>query len=134
MAVNGANVVEAKVFKQRGGHHHAFGMGLEPLGQLQQWRRHAEHVLADVSGRCIKAPAHQLRQIAVERTDRRADAHVVVVQHHQQLAVIMHAGVIQRLKGHAGAHGTVANDGYRVAVFALLPGSQCHAKCGRNRG
>ena len=49
MPVNGANVVEAEVFKQRGGHHHAFGMGLEPLGQLKQGRRNTEYMLANAA-------------------------------------------------------------------------------------
>jgi hypothetical protein len=97
----GPDVVEAEFLEQRGRHHHALGMFLQPLGQLEQRRRALEHGLAHVLGRRVELAAHQLGQIAVERAHRRADAHVVVVQDHQQVAV-GHAGVVQGLEGHAG--------------------------------
>jgi phosphoribosylformylglycinamidine (FGAM) synthase-like enzyme len=106
--------------EQRGRHHHALGLLLEALGQFEQRRHALEHRLADVLGRRVELPAHQLRQVAVERAHRRADAHVVVVQDDQQVAV-GHAGVVERLEGHAGGHGAVADDGHRVAVLALDP-------------
>ena len=134
MAVNRADVVKTEVFKQRGGHDHALGMGFQALGQFQQGWCHAEHLLSNASGRCIKAPAHQLCQVAVECAHRRADAHVVVVEHHQQPAIVMHTCIVHGFERHASTHGTVANDGHGMAVFTLLFGGQCHAKRGRNRG
>ena len=133
VAVNGADVVEAEVFKQGGRHHHALGMRLQALGQLKQRRRSFEHLLADVFSSSIKLTAHELRQVAVQRTHRRADAHVVVVQDDQQIA-IANAGIVQRLESHAGAHGAVADDGHRVAVLALLLGGHGHAQSGGNGG
>ena len=131
--VDGADVVEAKIFKQGGRHHHAFGVRLQALGQLKQRRRIFEHLLAHAFGRRIKLPTHELGQVTVERAHGRADAHVVVVEHHQQAAV-GHAGVVQGLKSHARAHGTVANDGHRVALLALLLGRQRHAQGRRDGG
>ena len=101
MPVDRADVVEAELLKQCSGNQHAFGLLFDALGQLKQGRRAFEQSLADVLGLGVKLPAHQLSEIPVERTDRRADAHVVVVQDDQQLA-LLHACVVQRLKGHTG--------------------------------
>ena len=133
MAVNRADVVEAKCLKQRGRHHHAFGMFFNALGQFKQGRRDLQHLLAHVLGGGIKLPAHELRQITVERAHGRADAHVVVVQDHQQLAVF-HTTVVQRLKRHARRHGPVTNDGHGVAVLALEACGNRHAQGGGDRG
>jgi hypothetical protein len=39
VAVNGADVVEAELLEQGGGHHHALGVFFQPLGQFEQrWR------------------------------------------------------------------------------------------------
>jgi hypothetical protein len=56
VAVDRADVVEAELLEQRGRHHHALGMFLEALGQLEQRRRHVQHVLADVLGGGVEAP------------------------------------------------------------------------------
>ena len=127
VAVDRADVVEAEFLEQRGRHHHALGLLLEALGQLEQRRRDLEHLLADVLGRGIELAAHQLRQVTVQRAHRRADRHVVVVQHHQQVAV-GNAGVVQGLEGHARAHRAVADDGHRLAVLTLVLGGHGHAQ------
>ena len=132
--VNGPDVVEAKLLEQRRRHHHALGTLLDALGQLEQRRHRAEYGLANVLGSGVEIAAHQLRQIAVERADRRADRHVVVVEHHQQARIALDAGVVERLERHAGRHGAVADDGHRLAVFALLPRRHRHAKGGGNAG
>ena len=106
--VDGPDVVKAKLFKQRGGHHHALGLLLKAFGQFQQRRCPFEHSFTHTPRCRIEAPTHELRQVAVERTDRRTDAHVVVVQDNQQLAV-SHACVVERLKRHAGRQRTVTN-------------------------
>ena len=132
--VDGADVVEAELLEQGGRHHHALGLLLQPLGQLEQRRHRAQHGLADVLGRGVEVAAHQLRQIAVERAHRRADGHVVVVEHHQQARVALDAGVVERLEGHARRHGAVADDGHGLAVLALLPRRQRHAQRRRDAG
>ena len=87
VAVNRADVVETKFFKQGGWHHHAFGLLLEASRQVKQRRRIFQNLLAHLFGSRIKTPAHELRQIAVERTDGGADGHVVVVQDNQQICI-----------------------------------------------
>ena len=133
MPVDRTNVVEAKLFEQRGRHHHALGLLFQALGQFQQRGCILEHALAHVLGRRVELAAHELRQVAVERAHGRADAHVVVVQDDQQVAV-GHARVVQRFESHAGRHGAIANDGHRAPVFTLVPGGQRHAQRGRNTG
>ena len=133
VAVDRADVVEAELLEQRGRHHQALGLLLEALGELEQMRSLGQHLLADLLGRRIEAPAHQLGQVTVQRPHRRADRHVIVVQDHQQLAV-EHAGVVERLEGHAGGHRAVADDGDRLPVLALLAGRHRHAERGRDAG
>ena len=134
VAVDGADVVEAELLEQRGRHHHALGMLLEAFGQLEQGRRGLEHTLAHVFGGGVELAAHQPGQVAVQRTHGRADGHVVVVEHHQQPGVMLHARVIQRLEGHTGAHGAVADDGHGIPVFTLLLRCQGHAQRSRDGG
>ena len=131
--VNRADVVEAELFKQRRRHHHALGVFFQPLGEFEQRWRPLEHGLAHVLGGGVELAAHELRQITVQRPHGRADAHIVVIQDDQQIAV-GHAGVVQRLKRHAGGHGTVADDGNAAPVFAAQTRRQRHAQGGRNRG
>ena len=131
--VDGADVVEAEFLEQRGRHHHALGLLLQPLGQLQQRGRVLEHALAHVARLGVELPAHQLGQVAVQRPHGRADAHVVVVQDDEQVGV-GHAGVVQRLEGHARRHGAVADDGHRVAFLTALARGQRHAQRGRDAG
>ena len=61
VAVDGAYVIKPKLFKQGGGHHHAFGVLLNALGQLEQSGRAFEHAFTYAFSFCIKLPAHQLR-------------------------------------------------------------------------
>ena len=131
--VDRSDVVEAKFLEQRGWHHHAFGMLFEALGQLKQRRRVLEHVFTNRFGCRIKTPTHQLGQVAVECPHRRADRHVVVVQDHQQLA-ILDARVVECLKSHASRHGAIANHRNRMTRLALLAGGQSHAQSRRNAG
>jgi hypothetical protein len=54
--VDRADVVEAELLEQRGRHHHALGLLLQPLGQLEQRRHRPQHGLADVLGRGVELP------------------------------------------------------------------------------
>ena len=133
VAVDRSDVVEAEFLEQRGRHHQALGALLEALGQFEQRRRDLQHVLAHVLGGGVELAAHQPGQVAVQGADRRADRHVVVVQDHQQVA-IGHAGVVQRLEGHARAHRAVADHCDRMAVLALQAGGHGHAERGGDAG
>ena len=134
MPVNRADVVEAKLFKQGGGGDDVLGLLFKAAGEFKQrCGRAFEHLLAQVLGSGVKTPAHELRQIAVERAHRWADGHVVVVQDDQHIRP-SHPGVVQRFKCHASGHSAVANDGHRMALVALLLGGHGHAQRGRNAG
>mmetsp|Transcript_85589 Transcript_85589/g.238151 ORF Transcript_85589/g.238151 Transcript_85589/m.238151 type:complete len:669 (-) Transcript_85589:2867-4873(-) len=135
VAVDRADVVEAEFLEDRARHHHALGVLLELARKLVQ-RRVLQHALRAFAGRGVEAAAHQPRQVFVQRADRRADRHVVVVQDHQQVAqqaTVRHAGVIQGLEGHAGRHRAVADDGHRLVRQALQLESHRHAMGGRDR-
>ncbi len=67
-------------------------------------------------------------EVFLERAHVRVDAHAVVVQHHEQVAVGGTA-VVERLEGHAGGHRAVADHGHGVAVqFALQLAGHGHAE------
>jgi len=118
MAVNRPEVIESELLEQRGGSHHALGMLLDLLRQLPQRRHPAKHLLTGLFRYRVEIPGQQPREIPVECADGRRDRHVVVVEYHQQVG-IHHAGVVQRLKGHAGRHRAVADHGDAVTFFAL---------------
>ncbi len=132
--VNRADVVEAELFKQRSRQHHAFGLLFQPLGKFQQGRHAFEYAFAHIARLGVKLPTHQMRQIAVERPYRRADAHVVVVEDDEQAQVLLDAGVVQGFKRHAGRHGAVTNYGDVVLLFAHLASRNGHAQGGRDAG
>jgi len=132
MAIDRADVIEAELLEHRGRHDHTLGMFFEALGQFEH--RAGQDRLADIFCRRIELARHQARKVAIQGTDRRRDRHVVVVQHHQQVDVIVHAGIVHGFESHAGGHRSVADDGNGVAVFALDLGGQGHAECGGNRG
>ena len=50
MAINGADVVKAKLFKHGGRHHHALGMLFKALGQLKQRWRAFQNIFTHVLG------------------------------------------------------------------------------------
>jgi hypothetical protein len=131
--VDRPDVVEAEFLEQRGGHHHALGLLLQALGEFEQRRHGPQHALAHVARLGVELAAHELGEVAVERAHGRADAHVVVVEDHEQVGV-GHARVVERLEGHAGGHRAVADHRDGVAVLALLLGRQRHAQRGRDAG
>ena len=134
MAVDRANVVEAELLEHRARHDHALGVLLELLGKLENGREVLQDILARLLGGGIEAPAHQPRQVAVQRSHCRRDRHVVVVEDDQQLDVVGHADVVHGLEGHAAGHGRVADHGDGVSVRVLRPRGHRHAERGRNAG
>ena len=127
VAVDWAEIVKAKFFKQRAGGNHALDVFFSALDQRMHRRGHAQH-LAGAFFHCgVKAPGHQLGQIVVERADIGRDRHIVVVEDHQQVSV-HRPGVVQRFKGHAGGHRAVANHRHHLARLALGAGGGGHAQ------
>ena len=133
MSIDGPNVVEAKLLKQSGWNNHPFGMLLNALGQLKQGGCTFEDLLAHFLCSGVKAPAHELRQVAIECANRGADGHVVVVQNHQQID-FGDTRIVQGLKGHTGRHRTVSNDRHRTAILSLDASRLSHAQSGRDAG
>ncbi|MNS60825.1 hypothetical protein D3C72_938360 [compost metagenome] len=134
VTVDRADVVEAELLEQRGRHDHALGMFFQPFCEFQHRRRHRQHALDALLGGRVELAGEQAREVAVQHAHRRRDRHVVVVQHHQQRQVLVDAGVVHGLEGHAGGHCAVADHGDAYALLALGAGAQGHAQCGRDRG
>ena len=133
VAVDRADVVEAELLEDRARDDHALGMFLEALGEFEQRRCVLQHVLRGVARGGVEPAAHQPRQMAVERADRRRDRHVVVVEHHQHVRM-RDTAVVQGLERHPGAHRAVADDRHRLAVLAFQACGHGHAERGRDRG
>ena len=127
VAVDRPDVVEAEFLEQGAGRHHALYVFLGAP------REFPEHLGAGAPRGGVKAPRHQLRQILVERADRRRNRHVVVVEDHQQIGV-GRSGVVERLVRHPGGHRAVADDRHRVTLDAGEPGCDRHAQRGADRG
>ena len=128
MSIDRPNVVETEFLEQGGWQHHALGLLFEPAGKFQKRRNPAQDALAHVPRLRIELPAHQVRQITVERAHRRADAHVVVVENDQQAQVLFHSSVVERLERHPRGHGAIANHCNAMVVFSLLAGRHGHAQ------
>ncbi len=99
----------------------------------------ARHALGDLLRRLAHRPDRarpetSARQIGRHGADRRGDRHVVVVQDDDQPRA-ERAGIVHRLIGHAGRHGTVADD---ATTTLLLSPCQIarhgHAEAGGDRG
>ena len=133
MTIDRTNVIETEFFEQGSRHHHAFGVFLYAFGQFEQRRGPLQNSLAGVLGCSVKLPAQEFGQIAIECAHRWTDAHVVVVQDHQQVG-ISHSSVVQRFKSHSGSQCTIADHGDHMTLFALDLCCQCHPQGCRNGG
>ena len=136
MAINGADIVEAKFFKNRGGHDHALGMFFQLFGQLKQGWCVAQNLFGAFARSGIKPTGHQACQVTVQSPHRWRDRHVIVVEHHQHIghaAMVRHTSIVQGFKSHAGSHRPVANDGHGLARFTTNLRTNRHAQRRRNR-
>ena len=85
MPVDRTDVIEAKLLEQGAAGEEAAGVFLDALRFLLQTLRHLVRKLqADVAQRHIGAAGDEPREIAGQRTDRRCDRHVVVVEDDDQ--------------------------------------------------
>ena len=130
MPVDRADVVEAELFEHRARHHHALRVFLEFLCELEHRRKALQHLLARLLRGRVELAAHQTRQIPIQPAHGGRDRHIVVVQDHEQAHVVGHAGIIERLERHAGAHRAVADYRDRMTRRPLIPCRHCHAERG----
>ena len=65
---------------------------------------------------------YDLVQVTLERSDVRIDAHIVVVEDHQEVLGFQIARLVEALEGHAGGHGAVADDGDAGVILLLQIG------------
>ncbi len=130
MAVDRAHVVEAQLLEQGAAGGHAAGVFLGLARRfLHGLGQHMHHGFADLAQGLIQAPGHQARQIGAHAAHGRGDGHIVVVEHHDQLAGGV-SRVVHGLVGHARAHGAVADHGDDLVVLALLIARRAKAQRG----
>ena len=100
----------------------------------QAARQHpAGPALRHIADAGIGTRRHQPRKIGAHGADRRGDGHVVVVEDDDQ-PVLVGAGIVHRLIGHARAHRAVADHRDHIVVAALEVARHRHAQAGGNRG
>ena len=133
--VDRPDVVEAELLEEGAAGDHAAGVF---LGLLRRLLERAGQVfgelLADLAHAPVGAAGDEAGEIGAHAADRRGDRHVVVVEHHHELAARRLNGVVHRLVGHAGGHRAVADDGHDLVVAALLVAGGGEAEGGRDRG
>ena len=85
VAIDRADIIEAKLVEQSAAGHEAAGEFLDPLGLgLEEFRQPARQLLADVAHRPIGLAGIKPRQISRHGADRRRNRHVVVVENDDQ--------------------------------------------------
>ena len=138
MAVDRAHVGEAQLFKNgpQLGHRqplHALLEGLELGGQLPvQKREMADRLLGVVLDELHRLAEPHAVEVGGEGADRRADRHVVVVQHHQQIGARQMTGMVDRLQRHAAREGPITNHGNAFELFLAGITGEGHPQGGRD--
>ena len=74
----------------------------------------------------------EVEEVLLHASHASVDGHVVVVEDDEEV-VRRGGGVVEAFEGESSAHGSVADDGYHVAVFFTFGGGcHGHAECGRD--
>ena len=133
MSIDWPCVSESQLFKNRVGLDEILGLLLQLTCQRKQGWCIFQKFFAQLFGFGIKPPRHQLTQVLIERTHRRADRHVVVVQNDQQITIGC-ACIVHGFIGHACSECAIANDGHSFALTSRLFGRHCHSQRSRNAG
>ena len=129
-----AYVIEAQLLEERATRRNAARIFLRPLGHLAQaLGEEARQLLGDVTEAAIGVRGDHAREIGTHGAHGRGDRHVVVIEHDHQ-AGPARTGIVHRLIGHAGAHGTIADDGHHIALGTLELGRHRHTQPRRDRG
>ena len=146
VAVDGAGVLEAEVFKQRQRLFDVLafaGVGFDGffgfLGDFFNGGQLVEHeggLVFDVVQHAAHIAHHVAGQIFGQGADIGRDRHFVVVEYHQEIGVGHIAGAVERFKGLAGGHRAVADNGNAAGAAAGQAVGYRHAQrgadgCGR---
>ena len=132
--IDRADIGESQLLEQCAAYGHALQHFLgAPRSFLERRRQQAHGALGGGAQILERAAGIQAGQIGRERADWRGDRHLVVVQDHDQPLAQM-ARVVQRLEGHARAHGAVADHGNRIAPIAAQIARHRKAQSRTDRG
>jgi len=136
VALHGTEVAEPQILEQESRN----GDSLE--GLLAPFRCLGEPFADAFQGDCLDGafdagppamvvlPGDDLVQVALERTHVGVDAHVVVVQDHQEVLGAQVARLVEALEGHARGHGAIPDDGDAGEILLLQVPGHGHAQGG----
>ena len=114
MAVDGADIGKPKRFEEGAADGHAFDQIFGAFGAFPEGFRQKRHRAFGGGFQILeRGTCVELREVGRQGTDRRGDAHLVIVQDHKEPFVEM-SRIVHSFEGHAGAHGPVADHGHCV--------------------
>ena len=134
MAVNGADVIKAKLFKQCPARQHAARIFIgAPCCRLHGLGKFLCHLFCDITQRQEGPRRNQPREIIGKCANGGRNRHAIIIQDDNE-SRIQRPGVVHRLVSHAGTHGSIADHANDVVVLAAQVARHRHAKARRNRG
>ena len=140
MPIDGPHVAEAQILEEQAGHHEPLETLLAPLGGLrhalaQAFQRDGlDGVFDAIPPTMVVLAGHDLVEIALERAHVGIDAHVVVVEDHQEVPGLQVARLIECFEGHASGHGAIPDHGDASVVLLLEIPGHGHAQHGGDAG
>ena len=134
VAIHRTHVGEAQLLEHGTelGHRQALHALLEVLQLRRQLAVHEGQVLDGLLGVVLQelqgfAVAHAV-EVGAQGSHRRADRHVVVVEHHQQPGVGQVAGMVDGFQGHTTGEGAIADHGNALEILTPAVAGQGHAQ------
>ena len=134
MAIDGADIGKAQLLKQRGPRRHARDdLARASCAFTQRARKGCFKALGHIAQQIKGLVTRQPVQVAVQRTNRGRNAHVVVVQNDKHPLAKVACGV-HRLISHARCNGPVTDHGNGVARGLAHVAAKGKAQSGRDAG
>ncbi|KXK56939.1 MAG: hypothetical protein UZ07_CHB004001109 [Chlorobi bacterium OLB7] len=137
VAILGTEVMEAKCLEQNAWSNHRThpvfnprSKAAEAVAPVSHFAGKVPHTATDFLG---DGGLRNLREVIANGPDVRRDGHPVIVQHHDDPALLQ-AAVVHGLVGHSAGHCPVANDGNHVVILPFQVASGGKAKRGGDRG
>ena len=132
MSVNRPDIGKAQFLEQRPAHGHAFQHFLgPPRAFLKRFRQQADSPLGSRLQFLKRRTGIKTAQVRRQRPHWRRDAHLIVVQHHEQPLFQMTC-VVQRLERHTSRHRAIADDSHAITHISTQIARSSKAQRRRN--
>jgi hypothetical protein len=140
VAVHRPHVAKSELFEQHPRNEHPLhgivgtnGKLLHDLAHRAESRRAVNQLLQLLTHPVVEGARANGGEILVQRSHVRRDGHLVVVQHHDHIAVRM-TRVVERLEREPARHRAIADDRHHFVLLAEEVASCRHPARGRDRG